>query len=158
MQDSRDARFANVAAELGYSFDGEIRIGGNYVSVTRHGAQLYVSGQIPRVGSDVVVVGRVGDDVTLADGQRAARVCAMRALALLRQALGTLEQVDKVLRISVFVRSAPDFTGQSEVADGASEVLYAVLGEAGRHARTSVGVHQLPKGAAVELDLIAAAR
>jgi enamine deaminase RidA (YjgF/YER057c/UK114 family) len=79
----------------------------------------------------------------------------MRALALLRQSLGSLDQVHKILRISVFVQSAQDFTQQSEVADGASEVLYAVLGDAGVHTRTSVGVYQLPKNASVELDLIA---
>jgi enamine deaminase RidA (YjgF/YER057c/UK114 family) len=80
----------------------------------------------------------------------------MRALALLRQSLGSLDKVDKILRVSVFVQSAQDFTQQSEVADSASEVLYAVLGDTGVHTRTSVGVYQLPKNAAVELDLIAA--
>jgi enamine deaminase RidA (YjgF/YER057c/UK114 family) len=156
MQHPRDAKFDAMAAHIGYSFEGEIKIGGNYTSVVQHGTQVYVSGQIPRVGNEVVVVGRVGDDVTLANAQLAAKICAMRALALLRQSLGTLEKVGQVLRITVFVQSAPDFTQQSEVADGASEVLYAVLGEAGSHTRTSVGVYQLPKGAAVELDLIAA--
>ena len=86
----------------------------------------------------------------------AAKVCAMRALALLRQTLGSLERVKHVLRITVYVQSAQDFTQQSEVADGASEILYAVLGQAGVHTRTSVGVFQLPKNAAVEIDLIAA--
>ena len=141
---------------LGFSFSGEIKIGGNYVSVVRHGSQVFVSGQIPRVGSEVVVTGSVGAEVTLAQAQLAAKVCTMRALALLRQTLGFLESVSRVLRVTVFVQSAQGFTQQSEVADGASEVLYAVLGEAGVHTRTSVGVYQLPKNAAVELDLIAA--
>ena len=79
----------------------------------------------------------------------------MRALALLAQSLGSLDRVQSILRISVYVQSAQDFTQQSEVADGASEVLYAVLGQSGVHTRTSVGVYQLPKNAAVELDLIA---
>lgn len=153
---SRDQAFANIAIQLGYDFGGEIKIGGNYVSVVRHGTQLFVSGQIPRVGNEVVVMGRVGDIVDLARAQLAAKICAMRTLALLQQALGSLDQVERILRISVFVQSALDFTQQSEVADGASEILYAVLGEAGSHTRTSVGVYQLPKNAAVELDLIAA--
>lgn len=157
MENSRDTRFAAVAAELGYSFDGEIQKGGNYTSVVQHGDQIYVSGQVPRVGSTVVVTGRVGAEVSLAQAQLAAKVCVMRALALLRQNLGSLERVKHILRISVYVQCAQDFTQQSEVADGASEVLYAVLGPAGVHTRTSVGVFQLPKNASVEIDLIAAA-
>ena len=156
MSQSPGSRFAAREEALGFSFSGEIKIGGNYVSVVRHGSQVFVSGQIPRVGSEVVVTGSVGAEVTLAQAQLAAKVCAMRALALLRQTLGSLESVSRVLRVTVFVQSAQGFTQQSEVADGASEVLYAVLGEAGVHTRTSVGVYQLPKNAAVELDLIAA--
>lgn len=157
MNHSCEARFAAVAAALGHDFDGDIQIGGNYVSVVQHGAEVYVSGQIPRVGSTVVVTGRVGADVSLAQAQIGAKICAMRALALLRQTLGSLERVKQVLRISVYVQSAEDFTRQSEVADAASEVLHTVLGPAGVHTRTSVGVYQLPKNAAVEIDLIAVA-
>ena len=156
MQNSRNDKFEQLATQLGYSFDGEIKIGGNYVSAVRHESQLYISGQIPRVGDTVVVVGRVGAEVSVPQAQLAAKVCAMRALALLRQSLGSLDQVHKILRITVFVQSAQGFTQHSEVADGASEVLYAVLGDAGVHTRTSVGVYQLPKNASVELDLIAA--
>lgn len=155
MNISRDAKLKEIATLLGYSFEGEIKIGGNYVSAIQHETQIYISGQIPRVGNEVVVVGRVGLDVNLPTAQLAAKICAMRALALLQQSLGTLEKIDKLLRIGVFVQSAQDFIQQSEVADGASEILHAVLGEAGRHTRTSVGVYQLPKNASVELDLIA---
>ena len=148
-------RFDDLAAALGYSFEGEIKIGGNYVSTVRSAHEIYVSGQVPRVGDTVVVTGRVGADVALAEAQKAAKICAMRALALLRQALGSLDHVHRILRITVYVQSADDFTLQSEVADGASEVLHTVLGPAGVHTRTSVGVYQLPKNAAVEVDLIA---
>lgn len=152
----RNAAFAQVAADLGYDFDGPIKIGGNYVPYVVNGGEVYVSGQIPRVGDKVVVTGRAGADVPLPQAQLAAKVCAMRALALLRQAVGgDLARVKKVLRISVFIQCAPDFTQQSEVSDGASEVLYAVLGDSGVHTRTSVGVYQLPKNATVELDLVA---
>ena len=156
MEDSRETRFAAVEAALGYNFDGDIKIGGNYVSVVQHGDQVYVSGQIPRVGNTVVVTGRAGADVSVEQARLAAKVCAMRALALLRQSLGSLERVKQILRMTVYVQSAQDFTQQSEVADAASEVLHAVLGSAGVHTRTSVGVVQLPKNASVELDLIAA--
>jgi enamine deaminase RidA (YjgF/YER057c/UK114 family) len=156
MEDSRDARFAAQEAALGYSFEGEIKIGGNYVSTLRHGDTVYVSGQVPRVGSTIVVTGRAGADVSLAQAQLAARVCAMRALVLLRQSLGSLDRIEQILRVTVYTQSAVDFTQQSEVADAASELLHTVLGTAGTHTRTSVGVAQLPKNAAVELDLIAA--
>jgi enamine deaminase RidA (YjgF/YER057c/UK114 family) len=156
MQDSRDTRFKQVAQELGHSFDGEIKIGGNYVPVLQEGSLVYVSGQIPRVGDTVIVVGRVGAEVSLHEAQLAARICAMRALALLRQSLGTLDKLRQLLRVGVYVHSTESFTQQSEVADAASEVFQSVLGPAGVHTRTSIGVYQLPKNAAVELDLVAA--
>ena len=126
------------------------------MSTVRHGDVVYVSGQVPRVGSTVVVTGRVGAEVSLAQAQLAAKVCAMRALVLLRQSLGSLDRIEQILRVTVYTQSAMDFTQQSEVADAASELLHAVLGGAGTHTRTSVGVAQLPKNASVELDLIAA--
>jgi len=150
-----DSRFAEAAAALGYSFDGDIRIGGNYVSLVRDGNVMYVSGQVPRVGSTVVVTGRVGEQVTLAQAQLAAKVCVMRTLVLLQRELGTLGNVRQVLRMTVYTQSAADFTQQSEVADCASELLHFVLGESGKHTRTSVGVYQLPKNASVEIDLVA---
>jgi enamine deaminase RidA (YjgF/YER057c/UK114 family) len=147
-----------MEAALGYSFAGVIKIGGHYVPVVRHGDQVFVSGQVPRVGNDVVVTGRAGAEVSLEQAQLAAKVCVMRALALLRQTLGSLDDIERILRVTVFVQSAQGFTQQSEVADGASDLLHAVLGEAGMHTRTSVGVLQLPKNAAVEVDLIAAVK
>ena len=154
---SRDARFQQQAQALGYSFDGEIKIGGNYVPLVRDGHHIYLSGQIPRVGDTVVVTGAAGGGASLADAQKAAQVCVMRALALLQRALGTLDAVQSIVRITVYVQSAPGFTQQSEVADGASDLLFTVLGDAGAHTRTSVGVLQLPKNATVEVDMVATA-
>ena len=156
MEESRQTRFAAIEKELGCSFAGEIKSGGNYTPVVQHDDTIYVSGQVPRVGDTVAVTGRVGSQVTLADAQRAAKICAMRALALLGQQLGGLERIKSILRVTVYVQSAEDFTMQSEVGNGASEVFFSVLGPAGVHTRTSVGVYQLPKNASVEVDLIAA--
>lgn len=153
---SADARFQALALELGHDFSGEIKIGGNYTPVQRDGQQLWVSGQIPRVGDAVLFVGALGDAFDVAQGRQAAAICAMRALAFLQRSAGSLNAIARVLRITVYVRCVPTFTQQSEVADGASDVLVRVLGPNGVHARTSVGVLQLPKGAAVELDLVAA--
>lgn len=150
-----DARFEAVAQEMGADFSGEIKIGGRYTPVVRDGHLLYVSGQIPRVGDEVRFVGAVGDTLDVAQGQLAAAICAMRALAFLQRATGSLDAISSILRITVYVRSASAFTQQSEVADGASDLLCRVLGPRGVHTRTSVGVLQLPKGAAVELDLVA---
>ncbi|MBP5090628.1 RidA family protein, partial [Pseudomonas chlororaphis] len=121
MEASRKALFDQVAARLGHAFDGEMRIGGNYVPAVQNGDEVYVSGQIPRIDNSVKVVGRVGGDVSLEDGRYAARICTMRALAILAQLLGDLQRVKKVLRLNVYVQSAADFTQQSEVADAASE-------------------------------------
>lgn len=152
---SADQRFNLIAEQLGYSFDGEIKIGGNYVPLIRHNDEIYISGQIPRIGDTVVVTGRAGADTTLAQAQLAAKVCAMRALALLQRSEGSLDGIKRLLRMNLYVQCAQDFTQQSEVADAASEVLFFVLGDVGAHTRTSVGVYQLPKNATVELDLIA---
>lgn len=154
---SADLRFQEAASVLGYSFDGELKLGGNYAPLVRDGSTIYVSGQVPRVGDVLVVTGRVGTEITLAQAQMAARICALRALALLRRELGSLDKVRQLLRVSVYVQSAADFTQQSEVADAASELMQAVLGAVGRHTRTSVGVYQLPKNVSVELDLIGSA-
>ena len=149
---SCDTRFKEEASALGYSFEGELKIGGNYVPLIRDGRSVYVSGQIPRVGNEIVVTGAAGSQIDLARAQLAAKICAMRALALLQRSLGSLERVKAILSISVFVQSAQEFTQQSEVADGASDVLSTVLEDAGVHTRTFVGAFQLPKGAVVEVD------
>lgn len=154
---ARDRAFLQLAETLGHRFDGEIKVGGDYVPLLRDGHVLYISGQIPRVGDQVVVTGRAGAAVDLAQARHAAQVCVMRALALLQRALGSLEHVQSVLRITVYVQCSEDFTQHSEVADAASAVLQQVLGPAGVHTRTSVGVWQLPKNATVELDMVATA-
>jgi len=151
---NRDDKLRQVAAEFGFDPDEEIKIGGKYTSVLVDGSTAYIAGQIPRVGEVVHFVGVVGETVSLDDGRRAAGISALRALSLIGKYCGTLDAILAVPRMTVSVRSAPGFAMQSEVADGASDVLYAVLGDAGRHTRSSVGVLQLPKGASVEADFI----
>lgn len=155
---TRQQRYEAALQALGYAFEGEPKIGGNYTPVIRVEDQLHVSGQIPRVNDVIVHPGRVGEAVSLANAQTAAKVSALRCLALLTTELGSLDNIKRLVRMNVFVQSASDFTQQSEVANAASEVFYQVLGEAGAHVRTSVGVYQLPKNAAVEIDLLAIAQ
>ncbi|OXJ26342.1 hypothetical protein CFB82_34805 [Burkholderia sp. HI2714] len=151
---NRDDKLTRIAAEFGFNPDEEIRIGGKYTPILVDGNTAYIAGQIPRIGDVVHFVGVVGESVSLDEGRRAAGVSVLRALSLIRKHRGTLDAIASVPRITVYVRSAPGFTMQSEVADGASDMLYAVLGDAGVHTRTSVGVLQLPKGASVEVDFI----
>jgi len=154
MNPSADHRLEEQARLLGFALSEPIKIGGQYTPVLRDGDSLYVSGQIPRVGDVITAVGRVGDEVSFEQACVAARICTLRALALVRQLCGTLETVRSVPRMTVFIRSAATFTQHSEVADAASALLVAVLGEHAAHSRTSVGVAQLPKGAAIEIDFI----
>jgi len=144
-----------LAAPHGFDLASPLQIGGNYSSVTEHNGTAYVSGQVPRIASTITSLGRVGEEVSLAQARTAAEVCALRALAILEQTYG-LERIKSVLKVNVFVQAAPEFTQASEVADAASDLLVGVFGESGRHARTSVGVYRLPKNASVELDLTAA--
>ena len=153
----KDLAFSKVQTKLGYDFSGEIKIGGKYTSLIEHNGLVFISGQIPRVGDTVQVCGKVGLDVDLSHAQLAASISTMRALAILKQHYATLNVIEKVLQMNVFVHSTSDFTQQSEVSDGASDILYEILGqETGQHTRTSVSVYQLPKNAAVEINFVIA--
>jgi enamine deaminase RidA (YjgF/YER057c/UK114 family) len=126
----------------------------SYVPVVVHGGFAHVSGQLPFVDG-VVVKGRLGDDVSVADGQAAARACALMIVAQL-EAAGLLEKVERIVKLGAFINCTGDFTDQPEVANGASDLMEQVFGEAGKHARAAVGVPALPRGAAVEVDAIVA--
>ena len=131
--------------------------GARYAAVVVHDDVAYVSGQLPRDGDRVLHPGKLGRDVSLADAQAGARAALLRALAALRDELGGLDRVRQILKLTVFVNSTEDFTEHSAVADGASTLIYDLFGaELGRHARTSVGVAQLPRNGCVELDLVVA--
>lgn len=145
------------ARALGLDIPAEVAPAAHYALGTAHAGLLYLSGQLPRVGGQVAVAGRVGEDVSLTQARRAAQLCTLRALGALRQILGSLDHVERVLKLQVFVQCAPDFIRHSEVADAASELLVQVFGSVGLAARTAVGVYQLPQRASVELDLVVAA-
>jgi enamine deaminase RidA (YjgF/YER057c/UK114 family) len=128
-----------------------------YVPVVVAGGLAHVSGQLPFV-SGKLVTGRLGEDVSLEDGILAAQACGVMILAQLKQALGSLDRVERIVKLGGFVNSTGSFTDQPRVINGASELMAAVFGEAGQHARSAVGVPVLPLGAAVEVDAIAAVR
>jgi len=115
---------------------------------------VFISGQIPVEGGKVVFEGHVGSERTPEEGYRAARLCALNGLAQLRAALGSLNRVARCIRIGGFVNSAPGFTGQPAVLNGASGLMEEVFGPQGRHVRAAVGVSELPLNAAVEVEFL----
>lgn len=157
-QTTCDERFLTLAKELGYDIYGENTAGGHYAPLVRHHDELYISGMVPRMNGKIQYPGRVGLELSLSDAQAAASISAMRGLALIVDAIGSLDKIKSLVRVNVYVKSTADFVDLSEVANGASDVFSHVLGDAGKHTRTTVGVYQLPKNAAVEVDMIAALR
>ena len=125
----------------------------NYVPFVRTGNLLMVSGQLCLDGDGkLVATGRLGGGVSIEDGQKAARACAVNVLAQLKAALGDLDKVTRVVRLGGFINSAPGFVDGAKAMNGASDVMVAVFGEKGRHARTTIGVAALPADAAVEVE------
>jgi enamine deaminase RidA (YjgF/YER057c/UK114 family) len=143
-------------AELGIELPAAAAPVAAYVPVVEAAGLAHVSGQLPFVDG-ALVTGRLGEDVSLEQGQAAARACGLMILAQL-QAAGLLERVERIVKLGAFINSAADFTDQPKVANGASELMALVFGEAGKHARSAVGVPVLPLGAAVEVDAIVALR
>ena len=127
-------------------------------AVVVHDGVARTSGQLPRVAGKLTCLGRLGDDVSVEEGREAAEVCALNALAVLEAALGSLDRVERVLTVTVYVASAPDFHEQPTVVDGASRVLADVFGDAGRHTRSAIGVAALPRRGAVELEVTVAVK
>ena len=129
-----------------------------YVPAVEAGGLLHISGQISFAEDGSLIKGRLGDDLDIEGGAAAARRCGVMLLAQIRKALGSLDRVEQIVKLGVFVASTPDFTDQPKVANGASELMQQVFGDAGKHARSAVGVAALPLGVAVEVDAIVAFR
>jgi enamine deaminase RidA (YjgF/YER057c/UK114 family) len=125
----------------------------NYVPFVRSGNMLFVSGQLCfGAGGKLVATGQLGSGVSMDDGQKAARACAINLLAQIKVALGDLDKVKRVVRLGGFINSAPGFSDGPKVMNGASDLMVEVFGESGRHARSTVGVAALPANAAVEVE------
>jgi len=152
-----DAEIDAKLAELGLALPAAAAPVAAYVPVVVAGGLAHVSGQLPFVGG-ALVKGRLGEDVSLEAGTVAAQACGLMILAQLKAALGSLDRIERIVKLGAFVSSTADFTDQPKVANGASELMAALFGDAGRHARSAVGVPVLPLGAAVEVDAIVALR
>ena len=129
-----------------------------YIPVCRTGNLLFVAGQIPSVNGEILHPGHVGEEITLEEGQEAARACIINMLSAIRGEIGDLDKVVRFVKVQAFVSSKTGFTQQHIVVNAASQLLYDIFGEPGRHARTAVGVNQLPMDAPVEIEAIVEVR
>ncbi len=141
-------------SDLGITLPAAAAPAGSYVPFMRTGNLVFTAGQLPLKDGKLQVTGLLGRDVDVAAGQEAAKLCAINVLAQAKAAIGDLEKIRRLVKITVFVASAPDFTEQHLVANGASDFLVEVLGEPGKHARAAVGTASLPLNAAVEVEAV----
>jgi len=151
-------RPAERLAELGLTLPPVAVPVAAYVPAVRAGDLVYTSGQLPTVDGKLPAAGKVGDEVSATDAAGLARTCALNALAAAASAAGGLDQIRRIVKVTGFVASAPGFSGQPQVINGASELFIEVFGEDGKHARSAVGVAELPLNAPVEVELIAEVR
>ena len=140
--------------ELGLSLPDVAKPVAAYVPAVKSGDYVYTSGQIPLVKGEVKYKGKLGQEFTVEDGYEAAKICALNCLAAVKSVAGSIDNVEKVVKIVGFVNSAAGFTDQPKVVNGASELVGKVFGAAGEHARSAVGVSELPLGVAVEVEMI----
>ncbi|BBL78710.1 LysR family transcriptional regulator [Rubrobacter xylanophilus] len=140
--------------ELGYELPDVPSPAGSYVPAMRSGDLVFTAGQVPFRGGELAFTGKVGEAVNLEEARKAARICALNALAAAAEAAGGLQNIARIVKVVGFVASAPGFNQQPQVIDGASDLLGELFGEAGLHARSAVGVAELPLDAPVEVELV----
>jgi enamine deaminase RidA (YjgF/YER057c/UK114 family) len=146
-------------AELGLTLPQAAAPVAAYVPAVEMGGMLYISGQLPFTEGGDLIIGRLDGENDIAKGQEAAKRCALMLVAQIKTALGgSLDRVERIVKLGAFIASGPEFTLQPKVANGASDLMVALFGDAGKHARSAVGVPVLPLGAAVEVDAIVAVR
>ena len=149
------SRIEQRIKELGIELPNGSTPGANYVPTVRSGALVFISGQVSQWNGERRFIGKLGREFQIADGQAAARLCALNLIAHLRNAVdGDLDRVVRCVNLRGYVNSMPDFLSQSQVINGASDALVQVFGDAGRHARTAIGVAVLPYDVAVEVDAV----
>ncbi len=141
--------------ELGLTLPSVAAPIGSYVPAIRVGNLAYTSGQVPFRDGKLIRAGKVPSDLSLADAADGARISALNAIAAIAGVVGGIDQIARIVRVCVYVNSSPGFTDQPKVANGASDLLFQIFGEAGRHARSAVGVSELPINAAVEVEVMA---
>ena len=141
-------------SDLGLTLPASPQPVANYVPVVRTGNLLFLSGVLPSRDGQLVMTGKLGENLTVEQGVEAARVAVLNGLSIVRSEAGSLNQVKQIVKMVGYIASAPGFTDQPQVLNGASDLLVAVFGEAGRHARVAVGAAELPRMAPIEIEII----
>ena len=141
--------------ELGLSIPEPAKPLAAYIPAIQVNNLVMTAGQVPIVSGTIKYAGKVGKDLYEAEAQKAAEICVLNCLAAVKGVIGSLDKIEKIVKLTVFVNSADGFTAQPSVANGASELLVKIFGENGKHARSAVGVNELPLNAAVEIEMIA---
>ncbi|MCH7773989.1 MAG: RidA family protein [Bacteroidetes bacterium] len=140
--------------ELGFTLPETPKPLAAYIPAIRTGDYVYTSGQVPFADGELKYSGKIGFDLSIEEGQKAAELCALNGLSAIKSEIGDLNKIEQIVKVTVFVNSADGFTDQPKVANGASEFLGKIFGEAGKHVRSAVGVNELPVNSAVEVEMI----
>ena len=140
--------------ELGYDISSGPAPLANYVPAVQDEKLIFTAGQIPLVDGKMKYAGKVGKDLSEEEGMKAAEICALNGLKVIKSLVNDLDKIDRILKLTVFVNSADGFTGQAKVANGASDFLVKIFGDKGKHVRSTVGINELPLDAAVEIDFV----
>ena len=140
---------------LGINIPAAVAPVANYIGFVKSGQQIFISGQLPIENGEIKYIGRVGSQVSAEDAKKAAKICALNLISQLKSACnGDLDRVTRCIKLGVFINADADFTGHPAIANGASDLMVEIFGEAGKHARAAVGSGSLPLGVAVEIDAI----
>lgn len=140
--------------ELGYTVPEAPKPLAAYIPVTKVDNLVFTAGQLPMVDGKLIAEGKLGAEVTNELGTKAAEICALNCLSVIKSEIGNLENIEQIVKVTVFVNSADGFTAQPQIANGASEFLVNIFGDAGKHVRSAVGVNELPINAPVEIEMI----
>ena len=140
--------------ELGFALPETPKPLAAYIPAIRTGDYVYTSGQVPFADGELMYSGKIGFDLTIEEGQKAAELCALNGLSSIKSEIGDLNKIEQIVKVTVFVNSADGFTDQPKVANGASEFLGKIFGESGKHVRSAVGVNELPADSTVEVEII----
>jgi enamine deaminase RidA (YjgF/YER057c/UK114 family) len=146
--------FESKLKELGFDLPPAPKPVAAYVPAVETGGYVYTAGQLPFVDGELKYIGKLGDELSEEQGCEAAKICALNCLSAVKGVVGSLDNIERIVKVTGFVNSTPGFTRQPGVINGASELLGEIFGEAGLHARSAVGVAQLPLGAACEVEMI----
>ncbi len=140
--------------KMGFTLPETVKPLAAYIPAIRTGDYVYTSGQVPFSGGELKYSGKIGSDLSVEEGQKAAELCALNGLSAIKGVIGDLNKLEQIVKVTVFVNSADGFTDQPKVANGASEFLGKIFGDAGKHVRSAVGVNELPVNSAVEVEMI----